>query len=227
MPKKPEYLLTMHYRKKKGYIKDPETGKRIPAMVEAGGPSLTRAIYKLANTPIGMLKLPELKQLAKPIIREAKLRFRKLEEAGLEESPAYQFILDKKVNLSAAGTDINAIRKNVMKAYDFLHTSTSIVENAANYIKKIETWFPGTTKDERKDIWDAIRRLEDLHPEKFRSYDIEYSKIGKIVKSTGYSADEIVAKYEALIKEAQERELAEARELTKEGRSPLLKGNSI
>lgn len=213
MPKKPEYLTTVQYRKRDGEEVVPK--------------GLSASLYKLASTPIGAYSLKELKSIARPIIREAKLRMRELEKAGLEESPAYQFVLHKGINLTAAGTDINAIRKNVMKAFDFLHTSTSTVENAARYSRLIDEWFPGTSKEERQPIWEAIRRLEDLHPEKFRSYDIEYSKIGKIASSTGYSADEIVARYETLIKEAEERELAEARELSKEGRSPLLKGNSI
>ena len=225
MPRKPEFLKTLHYRKKWGFLKDFSTGEKIRAKVEIVPKGLNKAIRLLSTQPIGTFKIDELKAIARPIIREAMLRKKELEKQGLEESPAYQFILKEDLLFSAAGTDINEIRKNVMNAFDFLHASTSVAENAKEYSDLIEKWFPNTSKEDRIPIWDAIRRLTDLHSEKFRAYDIEYSKIGKIAENVGYNADEIVKRYEEMIKEAEEKQLAEARELAKEGRSDWMKGN--
>lgn len=216
MPKKPKFLSQVYYR----------TGKTGKQAVPKGLPG---ALNKLASQRIGILSLPELKAVARPIIREAKLRMRELEKAGLEDTPAYQFIRRNSINLSAAGTDINQIRSNVMKAFDFLHTATSVVENASEYVKKIEEWFPGMDKEGRKSVFDAIRRLEDLYPNRFTkpNYDSEYRKVGRIAKSIGLDSEAIIDAFTSMVKSEEEKALEEARELTKEGRSLWRDGNSI
>lgn len=133
---------------------------------------LNKALNKVATTNLGTMTRDELKQVAKPIIREVNKRMRMLEEAGMEHSPAYRYIIDQLGKKpSAAGSNRNQIANNIRIATDFLHTKTSLVENAVQY----DIWLDqhiGTsfTAEEKKELWDLIHSFEDSHPGRFINY---------------------------------------------------------
>lgn len=176
------------------YIKRHGAGKQ---------PQLNRSIYYVGTHGIAGLDRETLKQIARPIIREANLRLRMIEDAGLEtSSPAYQFI-KRQLNdgkLSASGKDTNTIKNNLRLAYDFLHTTTSTVEGAKEYSRWLDRAI-GTdlTENEKTFIWKLVHKFEDEYPQRYMNY--EYDETIKIIstvaRNTGFdqqAAEEAIKK---------------------------------
>lgn len=179
------------------------------------------------------MTLKDLKSVARPIIREAKYRIKLLEKYGLEDSPAYLHIKLTGDKLTAAGNNLNVIRHNIMEAFNFLHASTSIPENAQRYLDRVEKWFPGTTAEDRRVVFEAVHRLEEMYPSRFLSqyYDKEYEKVGSIAKNINAThPDDIVEEYVQIIEREKNAAMADQRtgeELSERGRSEWRRGDSL
>lgn len=144
-------------------ITDEETGKQ--KIVGIVSPQLQKAFDLVVEKGVASLTRPELKQIAKSLIREANLRYRELEKAGLTDTPAFRYMKEYG-KLSAAGKDTNKIKKNIRLAVDFISSKTSTVDGARNYLSNtIDSWIKGkTSHEQREKIWDLYHRLEKIHP---------------------------------------------------------------
>lgn len=171
------------------------------------GRALNKAVKRVGEVGVSRMDRTELKQVGLPIIREARARIRQLEEHGLTDSPAYQYIKTQGLNISTAGKDINTIRTNVMQAYNFLHTKTSTVEGASEYSRWLDEHIGADLATEEKEaIWDAVHRFEETHPQRFMNfgYDEMIKRISHMAKRVGYDADNIYAGLKELLeKEAK------------------------
>ena len=127
---------------------------------------LKKSMDIIADHGVSVFSREELKQIANPIIREAKKRLRDLERAGLTDSPAYRYLARNEVKLTAAGKNLNAIKHNVKEASEFLKAKTSTVAGAREFLYKTINMWAGreTTVEEREKIWDTYHRLEQIHP---------------------------------------------------------------
>lgn len=128
-------------------------------------PQLSKAMKAIEDNGVSVQSREQLKRIANPIIREAKRRMRELEKAGLTDSPAYRYIKRNKIDLTAAGTNLNLIRRNVMQAYNFITRKTSTVKGATDFLESTTNKWAGmsTTREQREAIWDLFSRLEDRH----------------------------------------------------------------
>lgn len=129
-------------------------------------PQLSKAMKAIEDSGVSTYSREQLKRIANPIIREAKRRMRELEKAGLTDSPAYRYIKRNEIALTAKGSNLNNIRKNVTNAYNFITKKTSTVKGAREFLEgTVNKWTGrGTTKEQREKIWDLFNRLEDKHP---------------------------------------------------------------
>lgn len=160
---KPWEIEKKLYPRKYEAITDKETGKQ--KIVGIVSPQLQKAFDSVVEKGVANFTRPELKQIARSLIREANLRYRELENAGLTDTPAFRYMKEYG-KLSAAGKDTNKIKKNIRLAIDFISSKTSTVEGARTYLSKtIETWVKGKTSHEQRErIWDLYHRLEQIHP---------------------------------------------------------------
>ena len=173
---------------------------------------LNRALYLVGSKGIRGLDRTELKQVARPIIRETNLRMRRIEQENLiNSSPAYQFIArqlgGKKP--SVGGNNINVIKNNLRLAYDFLHTSTSTVEGAKEYSRWLErTLGGGLSEDEMTSIWQIVHKFEDTHPQKFMNYEYDESIkiISNVARKTGFDIDAVISEVEKIFSDDTMRE---------------------
>lgn len=194
--------------------------------------SLHKAINTIAKQGVRSMDRDTLKQVGLPIIREAKARIRELEREGLTDSPAYQYLKARNVDISTRGTNLNTIRQNVMEAYNFLHTKTSVVEGARDYNRWLDEHLGvETSKEQREIIWDLIHRFEDSHPGRFISYgyDEAIKRIANAAKSANYDIDKAYGIFADYLKgqgEQADLEINEGAELDRDGASPWYRGRS-
>lgn len=157
---------------------------------------LKRSLEIITETGVRGKTRNELKQLAIPIIREAKKRVRALEAAGLTDSPAYQeYIVQKKMRVSAAGKDTNTLKNEVREAVFFLGTTTSTVKGAREYNEWLDDHLGAfTTKDERTEIWKVVHKFEESHTGHFINfgYDMAIRKIAQVSSLYNYGLNEII-----------------------------------
>lgn len=127
---------------------------------------LKKSMDIIADHGTSVFTRKELKQIANPIIREAKKRVRDLEKAGLTDSPAYRYLIRNEVKLTVAGDNTNAIKHNIKEAVEFLKSKTSTVAGTREFFNKtIDEWVGNeTTMEQREKIWDTYHRLEQIHP---------------------------------------------------------------
>lgn len=194
--------------------------------------SLHKALNHIAQYGVRASDREELKRVGLPIIREARKRIRLLEEEGLTDSPAYRYIKSKNLPLSVAGKNINAIKHNVMEAFNFLHTKTSVVEGAREYNEWLnEHLGTETTAEQREVIWDLVHRFEESHPGRFINfgYDEAIKKISKAAKTADFDADEAYKVFSEYLEgqgELSDLERNDGHELDRDGASPWFRGRS-
>lgn len=196
--------------------------------------SLNKALHKIATTNLATLSREQLKQIANPIIREAKRRMVTLEKEGLTDSPAYTFLKNELGGKypSAAGTNINSIRNNVRLAYEFLHTKTSLPEGASEYnLWLSEHLGHQTTKEEREEIWDIVHRFENSHPQIFQGYgyDEAIKKIASAYQISGRDKEKAYEEFTQYLKgtgELFDIEMGTGEELAEAGITPWFEGRN-
>lgn len=194
---------------------------------------LNKALFKVGQYGVRGMTRDELKQVGLPIIREAKKRVRELEKAGLTDSPAYRaYVIEKKMKISTAGKNINAIKNEVREAWAFLNARTSTVEGASDYNRWLDDHLGArTTKEQRESIWDLVHRFEETHPGKFINYgyDEAIRKIAKAAELADYNIDKaynIFSQYLAGQRDIADMEIDAGKELDENGATPWFKGRS-
>lgn len=194
---------------------------------------LNRAIYLIGTHGVRGFDRNELKGIGLPIIREARKRIIELEKAGLTDAPAYQaYVVDKGMKATTAGKDLNKIRHEVFEAWQFLRAPTSTVEGAIDYNKWLDEHLGAeTTKEQRDNIWDLVRRFERSHPERFINYgyDEAIKRIAKAAEMADYDIEKaygIFADYLAGQGQLADFERGEGAELGKDGVSPWFRGRN-
>lgn len=185
--------------------RNPETGEM--ETVGKISKQLQKAFDIVKERGVSAMTRDELKQVARPLIREANLRYRELERAGLTDTPAFRYLKNEIGKLSAAGTNTNTIKKNIHKAYGFLASKTSTVSGARDYLSStVESWIGAkTSKEQREQLWDLYHRLEKIHPGYFSSE----------LYSSGELADDMSIIYDVLNRNDWDIDRA-TEELTKE-----------
>lgn len=172
-------------------------------------PQLTKAMKAIEDNGVSIQSREQLKRIANPIIREAKRRMRELEKAGLTDSPAYRYIKKNKIDITAAGKNLNNIRRNVMQAYNFLIRKTSTVKGATDFLESTTNKWAGinTTREQREAIWDLFSRLEDRHAghfdkEVYSSGELsaDIYVISEVLRDKGWDIDRA---YDILSKDTQ------------------------
>ena len=160
---------------------------------------LHKSLYRIRTTNLSHYDREQLKQIAKPVIREVNKRLRLLEDAGLTSSPAYRFLISELGKYpTVSGSDINTIRNNIRVASDFLHTKTSLVENAKDYNRWLDEHLGvGLTEEEKVELWDVIHRFETTHPNLFINYgyDEAIRKISSAYHLTGKNMEQATATF--------------------------------
>lgn len=158
-------------------------------------PALNRALHIIATQGLRKLNERELKSIGLPIIREVKLRMREIEKAGLESySRAYRYMKDNNLKVSLAGDDNNAIKHELLEAFNFLHTKTSTVEGTLDYKKWLTRTMDGeVADDEAKIIWKMVHLFEKEKPERFINfnYDEAIKIISKVSRDVNFNSGEI------------------------------------
>lgn len=194
--------------------------------------SLHKALNQIASKGVRTMSRDELKKVGLPVIREAKKRMRILEEEGLTDSPAYQYIKERNLQLTTGGKNLNAIRQNVMEAFNFLHTKTSVEQGAREYADWLNEHLGAeTTPEQREMIWDLVHRFEESHPGRFINYgyDEAIKRIAKSAQMSGFDIDKAYKTFSDYLAgqgELADMERNEGEELDRDGASPWYKGRN-
>lgn len=146
----------------------------------------------------------ELRALASPLLKAARARLKRLEDAGLTDMPAYRgYKRDSGAKISSKTADRNTLLKEVHEAYKFLEVAkTSKVSDARKYV----TWLNRTigfetTPEQRTAIFDAFHRLEKdpRMGEHFQKYG--YDQVLTFASSASNNSDfDVEAAVESVIK---------------------------
>lgn len=134
--------------------------------LEAFTGALGRDMRYISENGINKLKTPELKAVARSLIREANKRVRALEANGLTDMPAYRHYKNDIKKFTVQNKTHQQIRNITMQAYHFLLSKTSTVAGANEFLNTTTNKWIGknTTKEQREKIWDTFNRLEKEHP---------------------------------------------------------------
>lgn len=191
---------------------------------------LNKAMFLIGEYGVRGFDLKELKRIGLPIIREVRKRIRELEKADLTDSPAYRaYVIEKKMKATIAGDNINKVKHELYEASEFIKAPTSTVEGTIRYNKWLDDHLGAeTTKEERENIWDLVRRFESSHPERFINYgyDEAIKRIAKAAEMADYDIDkayDIFAEYLRGQGELADLERGGETELDERGRSGWMK----
>lgn len=144
----------------------------------AGNRFTTReALDYITEKGIRNLTVTELKELGRPLMSTVKSRLRRLEKAGLQDTPAYiGYVIEQGAKSSIKSNNVNVLKKEIFNAYKFLEQAkTSSVTQARQYLDKmgevLQTDIQSIDTETRKDIFKIIHMLEEDSPQLFEKYE--------------------------------------------------------
>lgn len=113
------------------------------------------------------MKRDELAKAMQPTIDAANKRIKRLQ--GMKTlSPALNVVMDAGGKFSLRGKDRNGVLKEASRAISFINMKTSTVSGAksfeANFARKLSNKSQNISNDQRKVLFDAFRKLEQMSP---------------------------------------------------------------
>lgn len=113
------------------------------------------------------MKRGELAKAMQPTIDAANKRLKRLQ--GMKTlSPALNVVMESGGNFSFKGKNRNEVLKEASRAISFIHMKTSTVSGAksfeANFARKLSNKSQNISNDQRKVLFDAFRKLEQVSP---------------------------------------------------------------
>lgn len=149
------------------------------------------AIDIIKNSGIRDKSTKQLRELAVPLIRTAKARLKRLEEAGLADTPAYRGYKLSGAKISTATSDRNTLMREVHQAFNFLEMAkTSNVKDAKKYVAWLnEKLGIETTPEQREKIFDTFHRIEKDKTMALYLETYGYDKILEFAKNAAVSSN--------------------------------------
>lgn len=163
---------------------------------------LRESLQKIADKGIRDMTRSELKSTGREVIRLAKKRMRELERTGRDDSPAYVEYKKRGLRTSLAGKNINVLRHELKEAYEFLTRKTSLPSETDKYNAWLDEHLGrNTTKEERKNIWKVVARVESIRPDLFINfgYNETISKIAEMAEYVDYDVDAAFQSYKDML----------------------------
>ena len=113
------------------------------------------------------MKRDELAKAMQPTIDAANKRLKRLQ--GMNTlSPALNAVMENGGNFSLRGKNRNEVLKEASRAISFINMKTSTVSGAksfeANFARKLSNKSQNISNDQRKVLFDAFRKLEQMSP---------------------------------------------------------------
>ena len=157
------------------------------------------ALDYITEHGIRNLTIPELKELGRPLMSTVRNRLRRLEKAGLQDTPAYiGYVVEQGAKASIKSNNVNVLKKEIFNAYKFLEKAkTSSVKQARIYLDKmsevLQTDIQSIDRETRKDIFSIIHRLEEDAPQLFEKYESQgtLSVIPTVIYMPGTIQDKV------------------------------------
>lgn len=129
-------------------------------------PRQTKVRQQLPDGFVGM-KRDELARAMQPTIDAANKRLKRLQ--GMKTlSPALNAVMESGGNFSLRGKNRNEVLKEASRAISFINMKTSTVSGAkrfeANFARKLSNKSQNISNDQRKVLFDAFRKLQQMSP---------------------------------------------------------------
>lgn len=129
-------------------------------------PRQTKVRKQLPDGFVSM-KRDELAKAMQPTIDAANKRLKRLQ--GMKTlSPALNAIMESGGNFSLRGKNRNEVLKEASRAISFINMKTSTVSGAkqfeSNFARKLSNKSQNISNDQRKVLFDAFRKLEQMSP---------------------------------------------------------------
>lgn len=113
------------------------------------------------------MKRDEFIKQIQPTIDAANKRLKRLEQSQLL-SPAYDSVINSGGKFSLKGKDRNAVLKEASRAIAFMNMDTSTLQDAKryeeNFARKLSNKAQNISKDQRKVLFNAFRKIEQISP---------------------------------------------------------------
>lgn len=123
---------------------------------------LHRAVYRVGTTNLSNLTQKQLRELATPILKEVRERMKILKAHGLTDSPAYNYMVTQAPTMRLTTDDSRqSIMNKLREGYTFLHSKTSILENAEEYSMWLDEHLGTYTtqkKEKKSGIWCIVSK---------------------------------------------------------------------
>ena len=129
-------------------------------------PKQTRVNRQLPNN-FDKMRRDELAKAMQPTIDAANKRLKRLQ--GMKTlSPALNAVMESGGNFSFRGKNRNEVLKEASRAISFVNMKTSTVSGAksfeSNFARKLSNKSQNISNDQRKVLFDAFRKLEQMSP---------------------------------------------------------------
>lgn len=157
---------------------------------------IKQSLHQLPNDFRHMSR-SELYKAVKPTIDAANKRLKRLENSEIL-SPAYSNVIERGGKFSTAGLDRNELIKESSRAISFMNMETSTLKGAKQYennlVSKLSNKAKSITQSQRKVLFDAFRKLEQISPQGLNLYgsDKLIRMLGDNIVDSGLSFDEMM-----------------------------------
>lgn len=142
------------------------------------------------NKPLPAFTVKELKDMLKPLQREARARVSELRKTGLDvDSPAARYLKHEKISLYKPRNETKSTyMKAVRDMVNFLSSKTSLVEHAEVYSAWVKENIGDLPLKERRKIWKNIHNAEKefSNHHEILGYGYVIKRVSEITKDTNF-----------------------------------------
>lgn len=159
--------------------------------VRAETPPQIHDIFEaVKNKPLPAFTVKELKDMLKPLQREARERVSELRKTGLDvDSPAARYLKHEKISLYKPRNETkNTYMKAVRDMVNFISSKTSIVEHAEAYSEWVKENIGDLPLKERRRIWKNIHNAEKefSNHHEILGYGYVIKRVSEITKDNSF-----------------------------------------
>lgn len=157
---------------------------------------IKQSLHQLPND-FRRMSRSELYKAVRPTIDAANKRLKRLESSEIL-SPAYSNVIERGGKFSTAGLDRNELIREASRAISFMNMETSTLKGAKQYennlVSKLSNKAKSITQSQRKVLFDAFRKLEQISPQGLNLYgsDRLIRMLGDSIVDSGLSFDEMM-----------------------------------
>lgn len=181
-------------------------------------PEQIQDIFDLVREkPLPAFTVKELKEMLKPLQREARARMSELRERGLDtDSPAARYLKHERISLYKPRQENKATyMKAVRDMVNFLSSKTSTAEHAEKYAEWVKENIGDLPLKERRKIWKNIHNAEKEFANKHEilGYGYVIKRVSEITKDNKFKVfspnqlgtimDKLLEEHRMSIREAQ------------------------